>query len=91
MIENQIKQLIIDRLGLDVDISEIRNDQPIFGDSEEKGGFGLDSIDALEIVVALNNTFQVKITDKDLEIFESVDTIAVYLRSNSPLAGLEQS
>lgn len=85
MIEDQVKRLIIDRLDLDIDPSEIRNDQPIFGDSENSGGFGLDSIDALEIVVALNNTFKVKITDKDLDIFESVDTIAAFLRRNSPV------
>jgi acyl carrier protein len=89
MLENKIKEVIIKRLNLDVVPSDIDNDAPIFnssGDEQENSqGFDLDSIDALEIVVALNKEFQVKITDKDMRIFQSINTIAAFIKENSPI------
>lgn len=93
MLENKIKEIIIDRLKLQVKADEILNDAPIFNtanvneDSEEQEkGFDLDSIDALEVVVALNSNFQVRITESDMEIFKSINTIADYIKKNSPIA-----
>jgi acyl carrier protein len=89
MLENKIKEVIIKRLNLDVVPSDIDNDAPISnssGDEQENSqGFDLDSIDALEIVVALNKEFQVKITDKDMRIFQSINTIAAFIKENSPI------
>lgn len=46
-LENQIKQLIIDSLGLeDITVADIGSEDPLFGDD----GLGLDSVDALELV-----------------------------------------
>ncbi|HEY6931024.1 MAG TPA: phosphopantetheine-binding protein, partial [Thermoanaerobaculia bacterium] len=44
----QVKNLIVRRLKLDIDPASIQNDAPLFGE-----GLGLDSIDALELVLGL--------------------------------------
>jgi acyl carrier protein len=49
------------------------------GDSDLKG-LELDSIDSLEIVVALSNEFNVEIGDDDMMIFQSINTIADFIR-----------
>jgi len=56
-VENEIKQLIIDSLDLeDVTIDDIDTDAALFGE-----GLGLDSIDALELGLAIKKQFDVKI------------------------------
>lgn len=90
-LEERIKEVIIERLNLSVKPEDISNDAPIFSadsaeDNTDNGGFELDSIDALEMVIALNKEFKVTITDKDMGIFKSVNTIAAYIRENSSLA-----
>lgn len=75
-LREEIKECIIDRLNLDVNPEEIDNDAPIFNSGEDEepieGSLGLDSVDALEIVVALNNKYDVEITDNDMMIFQSI-------------------
>lgn len=87
-LEERIKEVIIQRLNLSVDPGEIANDASIFsgGLDEEASAqsLNLDSIDALEMVVALNKEFNVTITDEDMSIFRSINTIADYIRVNSP-------
>lgn len=87
-LEERIKEVIIQRLNLSVDPGEIANDAAIFssGLDEEASAqsLNLDSIDALEMVVALNKEFNVTITDEDMSIFRSINTIADYIRENSP-------
>jgi len=57
-----LKEMIIETLKLeDVTAEEIGNDSPLFGD-----GLGLDSIDALELVVAIEKHFDVIIEDEDV-------------------------
>jgi acyl carrier protein len=95
-LQYRIKKLIIDRLNLDVDPNEIDNDAPIFRANPEGGegapaeggprGLELDSIDALELVVALNNEFGVNIGDDDMMIFQSINTLAEYVRQHAPVA-----
>lgn len=87
-LEERIKKVIIERLNLDIDPGEIANDAPIFSGGLEEGdnpeqSLGLDSIDALEMVIALNKEFNVTITDENMDIFRSVNTIAEYIRQNS--------
>lgn len=81
---NEIKECIIERLNLDVRPEDIDNDAPIFRSQDEaevvEGSLGLDSVDALEIVVALNNKYDVEITDNDMMIFQSINTIADFIR-----------
>mgnify|MGYP002662971250 CR=1 FL=1 len=56
-LKNDIKQLIIDALGLeDISVSDIGDDQTLFGD-----GLGLDSVDALELGLAIQKTYGIKI------------------------------
>ena len=79
MLETKIKQLIIDSLDLeDITVEDIPDDEPLFGE-----GLGLDSIDALELGMALKKEFNLK-SDKDKDEnkkhFYSVKTIADYIR-----------
>jgi acyl carrier protein len=56
-----IKQMMVDNLMLQTPAEQIPDDQPLFG----PGGIGLDSVDALQLVVALDKQFGLKITDPD--------------------------
>ncbi len=81
-VTQKVKELIIERLNLDITPENIESDAPIFLGSEVEGskkGLGLDSVDALELVVGLNNEFDITITDEDMAIFESVDKITDFV------------
>ena len=80
-LENEIKQLIIDSLALeDMEIDDIVSDHPLFND-----GLELDSIDALELGVALKNKYQISVKGvKEEELqkhFFSVATLAIFIES----------
>lgn len=80
-LEEEVKVMIIDRLGLDVEPKEIDPDAPIFKSYDmEETGLGLDSIDALELVVGLNENFGVKVSDDNMNIFKSINTISDFIR-----------
>jgi len=70
----KIKQLLIENLMLQITAEEIGDEQPLFG----PGSIGLDSVDALQLVVALDKTFGLKIEDPEAakQILQSVRTIA---------------
>ncbi len=73
-----LKKMIIDTLRLeDVTVAEIENDAPLF-----REGLGLDSIDALELVVAIEKTFNVIIEDEDVgrKAFASVMALAKFIQ-----------
>ncbi|CAA7626560.1 Acyl carrier protein [Magnetospirillum sp. UT-4] len=76
-----LKRLIVDALKLeDLSPDEIATDEPLFGDS----GLGLDSIDALELGVALRKAFGLRIETVSDEVkthFFSVATLAAFIRS----------
>lgn len=76
-----IKDLMIDRLNLRMSPDQIPTNVPIF--STENGGLGLDSIDALDLAVALFEEFQVEIEQKDMHIFESVETISAFVQERT--------
>lgn len=78
--ENELKQLIIDSLDLeDLGIDEIDSQEALFNE-----GLGLDSIDALELGLAIRKKYNVRIdAEKDdvVKIFASVSTLAGFIES----------
>jgi len=83
--ENELKQLIIDCLDLeDLTVEDINSDEALFNE-----GLGLDSIDALELGLAVRKKYQVRIDqDKDdvVNIFASVTTLAKFIESEQTRA-----
>ncbi|MFO8067829.1 MAG: phosphopantetheine-binding protein [Bacteroidales bacterium] len=78
-LKREIKELIIEKLKIThVTADEVPDDAPLFG---QDNPLGLDSIDAIEIILALQQTYNVRIADQNLArvILESVDTIADFL------------
>jgi len=79
-LEVRVKKLIVETLMLeDVDPASIESDAPLFGE-----GLGLDSIDALELALAIQNTFGVRTREHDernREYFRSVRSLATFIRS----------
>ena len=78
-IKLQIKKLIIEALELeDIKPEDIVDSEPLFGE-----GLGLDSIDALELGVALRKKFGIRFSaeksDENRKHFASVDTLAAYI------------
>ena len=74
---NQVKQLIIDSLRIEgMTPADIETDAPLFGE-----GLGLDSIDALQLVVAMEKAFGVVVADAatGTKVFRSVRTMAEYI------------
>ena len=74
---NKLKQEVIEQLNLeDVSANDLNPDSPLFGE-----GLGLDSIDALELIVLLEKNYGIKIEDpKDgKKIFYSIRTMAEYI------------
>ncbi len=76
----RIKRLIVERLKLEMDPGEIADADPLFGE-----GLGLDSIDALELVLGLEQEFGVKIEDEEVggEALASVDALADFVRQKT--------
>jgi acyl carrier protein len=73
----RLKKLIIESLQLeDVTPGDIKDDDPLFGN-----GLGLDSIDALELVVALEKEFGIIIADEEVgkQIFVSINTLTDFV------------
>ena len=73
-LKERIKAMMVENLMLQVSAEEITDDMPLFG----PGGLGLDSVDALQLVVGLDKNFGVKIPDPAAakEILQTVNTIA---------------
>lgn len=75
-----LKEEIIEALNLeDMEPDDIDVEEPLFGD-----GLGLDSIDALELIVLLEKNYGIKIEDpkQGKDIFFSVKTMAEYIEAN---------
>jgi acyl carrier protein len=80
--KDEIKQLIISSLNLDdVTPDQIVDDAPLFQE-----GLGLDSIDALELAVAIERTYRVTIPDEAVgkKVFASVNALASYVSEHRP-------
>jgi len=76
-IREKLKVLLVDHLSLDdVTPEEIEDDSELFGE-----GLGLDSLDAVEIVVMLQRNFNLEVKDmeKNREVFRTISTLADYV------------
>jgi acyl carrier protein len=81
-LKERIKNMMVENLMLQVPVADIADDQPLFG----PGSLGLDSVDALQLVVALDKNFGLKIPDPGAakEILQSVNTIVAALQRKLP-------
>ncbi len=80
-LKDRIRILLIEKLRLEhVKPEDIKDDTPLFGE-----GLGLDSIDALELVVALEKEFGIKIEDEDVgvKVFQNIDTLAGFIQDRT--------
>jgi len=79
-LKQQLKELLVEHLNLkDVKPEQIADDQPIFGE-----GLGLDSIDALEIIVMLQQHFGIRLTkaDNGPQVLATVNSMADYITTH---------
>jgi len=79
-LREELKQHLIEQLNLEgIKPSDIQNDQALFGD-----GLGLDSIDALEIIVILDNEYGIALAspEQGKEVFHSIDSLAAFIEKN---------
>lgn len=88
ILEEELKSLIVETLSLDsIKPEEIVSSAALFGNVTEKsdhGSLGLDSIDALELGIAIQKRYGVKLDSNDPEIrahFHSVKTLANFVAS----------
>jgi acyl carrier protein len=79
-LKQELKSKIIEVLNLeDIAIEDINDNDPLFGD-----GLGLDSIDALELIVLLDKEYGIRLADpkQGKAIFESIETMVAYITEN---------
>ena len=76
-LRTQIKEMLVKSLMLQTTANQIGDDLPLFG----PGGLGLDSIDALELVVSMEKTFGVGVPNSDVaaKALQTVNTIHDYI------------
>lgn len=78
-LKQEIKVLIMSTLGItDVDLAAISDSEPLFGGTN---ALTLDSVDAIEIIMAIQRNFGLRIADQAIarEVIKSVDSIAQFI------------
>lgn len=83
-LKQQLKDLLVRELQLeDVDPQAIPDDAPLFGDPQnpDQKGLGLDSLDAVEVVVIVQKHFQVEIKDmqEGQKALQSINSLAQFI------------
>jgi acyl carrier protein len=78
-LKKEIKTLIIENCELDIDVKDIDDDLPLFA---RKSELELDSIDALQVSIAIQNTYGIAIRDsKEMRrVMQSINTFADFLQ-----------
>jgi acyl carrier protein len=81
-LKGEIKRMVVENLMLKIKPEEIGDAQPLFG----PGGLGLDSVDALQLVVALDKNYGLKITDPEVAkgILQTVNSIVHAIVATDP-------
>ena len=74
---SDVKELLVERLVLDVEPAHIGDDQPLFG-----RGLELDSIDTLELAMAVEEQYGVMITDDDTDSLLSLNRLVDHVEAN---------
>jgi acyl carrier protein len=84
ILASQVKAAIVRCLRMPISPEDIQDEMALFG-----GGLSLDSIDALEIVLELQRSFGVEITDEEIgrRVLRSVRTIVDFIQSTREMAG----
>jgi len=79
-LKSRIKQMVVENCMLKISAAEIGDDQPLFGPH----GLGLDSIDALQLVVALEKDFGLKLSNVEVarKMMQTVNTIAAFVQEH---------
>ena len=89
-LEDRLKSLIVETLALeDIDPATIETEAPLFGE-----GLGLDSIDALELALAIHSEFGVRTEENDernREYYHSVASLAKFIREKQANPGATPS
>jgi acyl carrier protein len=82
-LKGQIKRMLVENLMLQISAEEIGDDEPLFG----PGGLGLDSVDALQIAVALEKNYRLKLSDVEVarKMLQTVNTIATAVQEHQSL------
>lgn len=75
-IKGKLKEFFTNNLG--VDVSELEDDTMLFGD-----GIGLDSIDSIELITYIDETFGVSMSGVAKENFQNINTLAAYIVSHN--------
>ncbi|MBP8850187.1 MAG: acyl carrier protein [Breznakibacter sp.] len=79
-LKHELKVKIKQILNLeDINIEDIKDEEPLFGE-----GLGLDSIDALELIVLLDRDYGIRLADQKegREIFKSIEVMAAYIAAH---------
>ncbi len=80
----EIKLLIMNTLSIsDIDPADVDDEKPLFGGDNR---LTLDSVDAIEIIMAIQRTYGIRIADQSLarEVIRSVGSIARFISQNKP-------
>lgn len=70
----RLKKVLIEGLNLNLEPDEIAEDAPLFG-----MGLGLDSIDALQLIVAVEEEFKTTLPPDNVSLYRSINTLADHL------------
>ena len=78
-LKTELKRLIVEECDITIDIAEIGDDDPLFGSDSR---LGLDSIDALQISIAIQNKYNLLITDSKQmrKVMRSMNTFADFIQ-----------
>jgi len=77
-LEDKVKEIIVDQLGVDAD--EVTNEASFIDD------LGADSLDTVELVMALEEEFNMEIPDEDAEKIKTVGDAIEYIKSHANVA-----
>ncbi len=76
-VENKVKEIVVEQLDLDVEVSELSNSSSFVDD------LGADSLDTVELVMALEEEFECEIPEEDAEKITTVQQAIDYVTENA--------